>query len=113
MKSEQMMVFTTTDGKRFFDEKEAQRHEESLQNTKYYKVRYNPDLNETGYFQKEGFIVCNARCGNELYVEDWLYKSYGSTVAYIQGSAPTKNWNYYEIERSKVDFSKIIGTITR
>jgi hypothetical protein len=111
VREENKVVYTTEDGKTFFDKKEAQRHEDTLKNTKAYQVRYCPDLNETGTLQKTGYIICNAQWGNDLWVEDWLYKKFGSRVAFVQGVAPTTNWTFQHIERNKVEAEKILATL--
>ncbi|PLS19534.1 hypothetical protein CVD28_03710 [Bacillus sp. M6-12] len=111
MKAEKRTVFTTEDGKTFFDKQEAEKHEEQLKNQKAYRVRYCPDLNETGMLQKTGYIICHARWGNELWVEDWLYKKFGNRIDFVQGVSPTEKWRFEQIETDKVEADKILATL--
>lgn len=108
MKSETRMVYTTNDGKTFLDEGEAKRHEERLNKTRAYLVRYAPDLNEKGNTTKEGYILCTANWSHELWVEDWLYKKFGNRVAFVQGVSPTINWSFSKVDIEKVDNSKLL-----
>lgn len=111
MREEQKVVYTTDDGKTFFDKKEAEQYENQLKNKKAYRVHYQPDLNETGFRQKTGYIICYAQWGNELWVEDWLYKKFGNRIALVQGVSPTENWNFTKVDLDKVEADKILATI--
>lgn len=113
MKTETRTVYTTNDGRTFFEESEAKRHEERLNHTKAYLVRYAPDLNETGRLNEEGYIVCHARWSNELWVEDWLYRKFGNRVALVQGVSPTPNWTFTKVDMENVDNSKLLAKIEK
>lgn len=113
MKSENRIVYTTNDGKTFFEESDAKRHEEQLNNTKAYLVRYAPDLNEKGCSTKEGYIICHANWSNELWVEDWLYQKFGNRVAFVQGVSPTSNWSFSKVPLEEVDNSKLLVKLVK
>ena len=111
MREESVTIYVTKDGKKFIDKEQAERHEKLLENTRYFKVRYNPDLNETGQLMSVGYIKVQAPWGHNLWAEDWLYEQFGNRIAFIQGSAPTENWTYIEVDPEQVDYGKIIKSI--
>ncbi|GIN88674.1 hypothetical protein J6TS2_50600 [Heyndrickxia sporothermodurans] len=113
MKTEQATVFVTEDGKKFHDEAKAIAHEKSLNNTRYYKVRYGPDLNETGNRLKVGYLIVKASWGHNLWAEDWLFNNFGNRIAFVQGCAPTENWTFGRVEVSQVDYSNVLETINK
>lgn len=112
MRREELTVYIANDGKRFFSEAEAIKHEEVMSQTKAYMVFHSPDLS-TGDFIKGGFAIVQSSGDNELWLEDWLYKKFGSRVAFIKGRKPTENWAYEEIDISDVNERRIIADIRR
>ena len=75
---------------------------------KYWKILYNPDLNETGMFQNVMYVVTvwqgnNSQQGDTdiFLLEDWCYTKLGNKTAWVQGVAPTKQWSIYEITVSE------------
>lgn len=111
MREEQRAVFITDDGKTFFDKKQAEHYEEQLKNKKAYKVQYAPDLNETGFLQKTGYILCYAQWGNDLWVEDWLYNNFGKRIEFVQGVSPTENWKFKRIDIEAIEADKILASL--
>lgn len=66
MKIEEKLVkvYVSDTGKEFFSEDECIKYENILRKTKYFAVRYNPDLNETGNLTKVEYFVVYSSCGN-------------------------------------------------
>lgn len=113
MEKRTMTVFVTKDGKRFFTEEEAKIHEEILNNTKAYKVRFSPDLTETGRLYDVGYLIVQAGWSHSLWAEDWLYKKFGNRVAFVQGVAPTENWTFEEVELEEVEQGKLLDNLKK
>jgi hypothetical protein len=69
MKSKEVTttVYIADDGKEFLTENECKTYEkEVLQNlkwVKYFRVKYNPDLTETGNYQNEFYVAVYSRYG--------------------------------------------------
>lgn len=113
MKKENTAVFITKDGKKFFNEQQAEQHEEALNNNRYYRVRYGPDLTETGNRLEVGYLIVKASWGHELWAEDWLYRKFGNRIAFVQGCAPTEKWTFGRVEMNQVDNEKILDSIIK
>lgn len=62
-----MMVYIANDGKEFKSESECKSYEKLLKKIKYFTVRYNPELNETGVFQN--FLNLVVICGYPVHEE--------------------------------------------
>jgi hypothetical protein len=108
MKTEQLIVYVTGDGRKFFDENEAKIHDDKLHGTKYYRVYYNLNKNEE---QKIGYIICTATLKNELWVEGWLYEQFGNKVSLDGLIEPKLNWEFHEVEHYFIDESKLLTRI--
>ena len=113
MKKEEMTVYIAKDGKKFFSEEEATKHEKILSNRKAYMVSYKPDLTETGKLLAVGYLIVQATWSNELWAEDWLYNKFGNRIAFVQGVAPTEKWTFQEVNLDEVEHSKLLATIQR
>src|SRR5690606_7187450 len=98
---------------KFLDEQQAKIHADSLNNTRYYQVRYGPDLTETGNCLKVGYLTVKASWGHDLWAEDWLYNKFGNRIAFVQGVAPTEKWTFSRVELNRVDHEKILGSILK
>lgn len=113
MREDKTTVYVTSDNKRFFNKAAAEKHEKRLTNTKVYKVRYEPDLNETGRLSKSGYLIIESLHDHELWAEDWLYKNLGSRVAFVQGSQPVINWSYVTAGRREVNKDVVLAKLIK
>ncbi|GGN66434.1 hypothetical protein [Oceanobacillus indicireducens] len=113
MEKKEMTVYIAKDGKKFFSEEQAKRHEEMLSNTKAYKVFYSPDLTETGNLGKVGYLIVQANWSHDLWAEYWLYSKFGNRIDFVQGVAPTKNWTFQKVDLDEVDHGKLLASIKK
>lgn len=111
MEKETKEVYVTKDGKVFLTEARARGHERFLSDTKYFQVHYDPDLNETGSSRKIGYVAVIANHSHELYALDYMYKKFGSQVAYVQGQSPTRNWTLLTGSSTKPSKGSYLGTV--
>lgn len=95
-------LYVTEDGKEFMNKADAKAHDDRLKSTKFFEVFYNPDLTETGRLMKTDYIEVKARWGAELLACAWAEKYFGSSVAFVQGTAPCRRWKLNEIEYSEL-----------
>lgn len=102
-------VFKVSDGKVFINKEEAEKYEESLQGTRYYRIGYSPDLNETGRFMEERYVkvVELSKIKAREKVENWCLKKIGKKHAYIQGVSKTGNWGIYEVKKEDIGERKV------
>lgn len=60
-------VYVSDDGREFLDEKSCSMYEKKLddfnRNIKFFRLDWNPDLNETGCFQDHALMVVYSSCG--------------------------------------------------
>jgi hypothetical protein len=113
MKKQTAEIYITDDGKKFTDESEAKRHEMALSRMRFYRVKYCPDLNETGHCMKQGFLLVDASWGHDEWAEHFLYEKFGNKIALVQGSAPTLNWHFQKVSADEVDHTKVIGRVSK
>ena len=96
MKTKTTTVYITADGKEFIDSDEAHHHEMSLNNIKYFFIRYNPDVTEGRGLQSAGFIAVNAKQSHRMFAEHAAYELFGSNIEFVQGvfgsNAIMNNW---------------------
>ena len=66
-------VFEAEDGTHFDKKENCERYEDQLRSVEFFKVSYNPDLTETGNFNKHSYFAVYSRCGyNEAILEQYL-----------------------------------------
>ena len=74
--TETIKTYIAEDGKRFLNKDECQKYEDILQNVKFFAVRHNPDLAETGTFQSVSVVAVYSKYGHhKKIVENWCVKS--------------------------------------
>lgn len=97
-------VYIASDGKEFLDKEEAKKYEEYMKGFRYYIVRAEPELTERGTLQKTFYVAVKPHhnMGHDLMMEDYLYRRYGSTAAYVQGVARTQKWLYAKVDSNKI-----------
>jgi len=108
-------VFQSRDGKMFNTKAEAQDHEESLDQVKYFVVHYSPDLTEGRVSsQASGIIGVNAAGSHNLFAEHACFALFGSRWAFVQGvfgdNAIIPNWRLAEEIDDKGE-RKLLATV--
>lgn len=79
-------VYKTSDGKVFPNIVDAEKHEASLKNIKYYKVRYGADLTEgRKWLESEALIEVNANGSHKDLAEILCYNLFGSPYQFVMG----------------------------
>ena len=83
-------IFKAFDGKIFTSSSECERYEkqrkEVLNNLKFFEVRYNPDLNETGLFTKELLVAVYSKdVMHKEIVNNYCIKKFGYLGEGVQG----------------------------
>ena len=77
-------IYVAEDGKEFLTEEECEKYEkivkEILSNIKYFRVRYNPDLTETGLYQNIVFVAVFAKFYHKEIVFEWALRRFGSLL---------------------------------
>ena len=70
-----IIVFEALDGTCFDKKENCERYEDLLRCVEFFKVSYDPDLTETGNFNKHSYFAVYSRCGyNEAILEQYLRK---------------------------------------
>lgn len=82
-------IFKAFDGKIFTSETECKEYEkqrkEFLDNLKFYEVRCNPDLNETGLFTEVWLVVVYSKYFHKEIVNNYCIKKFGYLGEGVQG----------------------------
>ena len=83
-------IFKAFDGKIFTSSSECERYEkqrkEFLDNLKFFKVNYSPDLNETGLFTEELLVAVYSEYGYHAeIVNNYCIKKFGYLGEGVQG----------------------------
>lgn len=83
-------IFKAFDGKIFTSEAECKEYEkqrkEFLDNLKFFEVRYNPDLTETGIFTEELLVAVYSEYGlHKAIVDNYCIKKFGYLGQGVQG----------------------------
>lgn len=97
-------VYVTKDGQEFLNKAEAEKHEQTLENTRYFIVNHSPDLTEGRRFHATTVFttaIKNQYMVAEL-VADYVYRTLGRRVAFVQGVSPVPNWTFREADAEEV-----------
>jgi hypothetical protein len=79
-------MYRTSDGKVFPNIIDAEKHEASIKNIKYYKVRYGADLTEgRKWLESEALIEVNANGSHKDFAEILCYSLFGSPNQFVMG----------------------------
>lgn len=115
MKEEMKTVYTTSDGKTFTDKEAAEQNERFLTNFRTFKVRFSPDLNQTGRLGKEGHVHVHAKAHHKEMCEAFCYKKFGPRIDFVQGGKDSNAlvvcWTIQEVPFTGVLDAPVIGII--
>lgn len=79
-------VYKTSDGKVFPSIYEAEKHEASLKNIKYYSISYGADLTEgRQWLQQYALIEVNANSNHRAFAEFLCYSVFGAANQFVMG----------------------------
>jgi len=95
----QMTVYKSNDGKEFLNKEECEKYEKLLTNIKYFVVKSNPDLTETGLMQYSSVVaVYSGHYCHEAIVENWCVKEKGFSILMpsVQGYDFQRGFEIYE-----------------
>lgn len=106
MEEKKSTVYVALDGKEFTNKKDAESYEEYLKHIKYYEVYEGADLTEgRNWYRNTLHITVTALNSHDLFLENYLYETYGNRIAFVQGfkgsNAIVENWLYTEITREE------------
>lgn len=107
MRVETKKMFITDDGESFEFEADAKRHEAEVEklmsNTGHFIVLYKPDLNEGRGFYSKAKVEVYAECYGErkLFLEDYLVRTLGRPIKFVQGCQATASWFIREVTRDE------------
>jgi hypothetical protein len=80
-------VYKTSDGKVFTNIVDAEKHEASVKNIKYFRVRYGADLTEgRGWLESEALIEVNTNGKHKDFAEILCYSIFGSPYNFVMGA---------------------------
>lgn len=102
-----VMVYVANDGREFKSESECRDYEKLLKEIKYFTVRYNPELNETGAFQNSLnlLVICGYPVHEEI-VRSFIRERLGIEKEFckgIMGVGYSKTFSIKESSELKVD----------
>lgn len=111
MKQEQVTqtVYITDDGKKFFSKEEAEKHEQTLQNTTLWRVYHEPDLTEGRGWQRTTYLLVEYGNTYQLLLDelvvDFCYRHFGRPVAFVMGCnhCPTEAWIVRKVDLWELD----------
>lgn len=71
-KTMNVKVYVANDGKQFLDKEECEKHENTINNIRYFVVKHTPDLTETGSFRCISVVAVYSENGyHRNIVERW------------------------------------------
>lgn len=94
--------WTAEDGREFDNEIDCVNHEATLQGSRtYWRIRYCPDLTETGCCQRHILVTFYTRFSYEaqMLIDDYCQRTYGRSLAYVQGASMCHNWQLDSIDK--------------
>lgn len=103
-------VFEAQDGTCFDKKYNCEKYEDQLRNTKYFKVSYNPDLTETGNFNRVIHFAVYSKYGyNKSILEQYLQKVMGWDLIgpSVMGYGIQLHYSIVDIMRSEIDLKKL------
>lgn len=106
MKTLETTVYVADDGKVFSRQDECEKYEKEIERkeklTTYWRVTHKPDLTEgRGNYGLTMIEVYGdlSYCEN-VYINDYCYRTFGRPIAFVQGCSPTENWNVLKIDKN-------------
>lgn len=107
-------IYKTSDGKVFEDREEAEKWEKRYANVEFFPIYAKPDLTEGRYGpQFVGFLMVDASWSRDLLAEHYCYRTYGSSVDFVQGAQPIRNWRVGESQKEAPNEEAVIAKITQ
>ena len=104
-------VFEAEDGTCFDKKENCERYEDQLRNVDFFKLSYNPDLNETGRFQSTVYFAVYSIYGyGKAIFEEYLRKEMKRPIIgpSIMGYGLQLHYHITDVERSQVDLKHMI-----
>lgn len=118
MKKQNNVIWTTLDRKSFSTKELASEHEVKLNSVEAFKIYLHPDLTE-GRFgaQHKGYILIHAKHHHEWFVEEFMYRTYGTRITFIAGGYHSKaiieNWRIEKCSMKEVGKNTSIPIIEK
>lgn len=103
VQKEMREVYVTTDGENFNDSETAEAHQAELdEKLFFFNIWGSPDTTEKGTMRFLGYAkVMGSEFNASLYLQDALYKKFGSRTAYVQGVSPCEAWAFAKLTKDE------------
>lgn len=102
-------IYIANDGKEFLTKEDCEKHEkfvtEILSRIKYFCIRCDPDLNETGYYMHKIYVAVLSMCGfkKEIAFEWALRKFNGYLGESVQGYGFQPQFSVSEVSKEEYE----------
>lgn len=103
-------VFEAEDGTCFDKKENCERYEDQLKNVDFFKVSYNPDLTETGYFNSHRYFAVYSKYGyGRAILEEYLRKEMKMSIIgpSVMGCGLQLHYHITDVERSEIDLKRL------
>ena len=105
--TKEVAVFISEDNKEFLDQALCEKYEKEelgcWKDIRYFSVVHSADLTEGRGWSRITYMAVEGSYSSALYAELYCEKTFGSSVEFVQGVAPTHAWNLQEIDRATFD----------
>ena len=103
-------AFEALDGTCFDKKENCERYEDQLKCVQFFKVSYNPDLTETGYFMSHTYFAVYSKYGyNEAILEEYMRTETKRPIIgpSVMGYGLQLHYYITKVERSEIDLKRL------